>query len=354
MNAAVLRRAPEIEPCRLLPSEAAQRRLASRLRQHRQFDEVLAASALYGVDPNALAELYRYWQDDFELAPQPLFRLPSFRLYGESQTLDFVHVRARTPTALPLLLLHGYSGSAAELGSIAATLAAPVAEGAPALHVVCPSLDARDTSRAQLAAVCAELMCSLGYSRYLVHGSDLGAGVALELAASEPAAVAGVQVTSVAAYPDEGSGALARLSRAEKSQLAALCELNERLGSELPETPLEELAFALSQLLDSPEPPVRAAWRDTLLTGLSLSWTSGDVTPRSALYRELRLAPSRGSRVPLSVHCFPLDAPSLRRFVEREHRVAEWHEHDRGGARPALEQPELLVRSLRELATRLG
>jgi hypothetical protein len=176
----------------------------------------------------------------------------------------------------------------------------------------------------------------------------------LELAAAESAAVVGVHVTSVAAYPDESSGALALLSRAEKSQLAALCELNERLASELPETPLEELAFALSQLLDSPEPPARAAWRDTLLTGLSLSWTSAHVTPRSALYRELRLAPSRGSCVPLCVHCFPLDAPSLRRFVEREHRVAEWYEHDRGGARPALEQPEQLVRSLRELATRLG
>jgi hypothetical protein len=47
------------------------------------------------------------------------------------------------------------------------------------------------------------------------------------------------------------------------------------------------------------------------------------------------------------MHAFPLDAPSLRRFAERQHHVVEWHEHERGGSLPGLEQPDLLVSSLR-------
>lgn len=349
MNAAMRRPTPEIEPCRLVPSAAAQRRLARRLGREHPFDEVLAVSALYGVDPRALAELYRYWQDELELEQQPLFRLPSFQLRQGNDTLRFVHVRSPSPAALPLLLLHGSTAALPEVAGLAPALAEPT-PGAPAFHVVCPALDDAGGTRALLAERCHELMHSLGYSRYLVHGSDSGAAIALELAAREPDAVVGAHVTCVAAYPHEASEPA--LSQREKSQLAALTELYQRLEAELPENPLEELAFALSRLADSPEPPSRSSWRDTLLTGLSLSCLDERASERRARYRELRLAPSRASRAPLSVHCFPLDGPSLRRFVEAEHRVAEWHEHERGGPCPALEQPELLVASLRQFGAR--
>ena len=346
MNATIRRREPEIEPHRLLPSAAAQRRLARRLGHERQFDEVLEASALYGVDPQALDEIYAYWLDDFELEQQSLFRLPGFRLQSDHGSLRFWHVRSGNSRALPLLLLHGGSGSLAEFASLAALLAEPASGAVQPFHVVCPALD-----DASSAASCTELMRSLGYSRYLVHGSDVGAAVALELGARAGAAVAGLHVTSVQAYPSEAAGELAALTSAEKSQLAVLTEWYER-GAELPESPLEELACALTQLADSLDESVR--WRDALLTGLSLRWASSVAAPRDARHTQLRLAPSCVSAVPLAVHCFPLGTPSLRRFVEARHRVAEWHEHGRGGTCPALEQPELLLASLRTFAARLS
>jgi pimeloyl-ACP methyl ester carboxylesterase len=355
MNAAIGRPEPQIEPCRLLPSDAARRRLAQRLtpqvEHERQFDQVLAASSLYGVDPRELRELYDYWQHDFELERQPLFRLPSFRLRAGNDSLRFVQVRSTQTGALPLLLLHGETGSLAEVATLAPELSEPASATTP-FHVVCPALDDLPRNRAEAASACAELMRALGYSRYLVHGSEGGAAVALELAAETPDRVAGVHVTRVAAYPSEEAGELSSLSSAEKSQLAALSELYERLGAEAPESPLESLALSLSQLADTPATNA-AAWRDPLLTGLSFRWSNG-MTQTSAELAELCLAPSRASRAPLSVQSFPLDAPSLRRFVERQHRVAEWREHERGGACPALEQPRSLLDSLRQFAARLG
>lgn len=351
MNAAIRRPQSEIEPCRLLPSEAARRRLAQRLGHERQFDEVLAASALYGVDPRELSELYGYWQHEFALEQQPLFHLPAFRLRAGNDSFRFIQLRSPRTEALPLLLLHGETGSLAEAATLAPELSEPTAGSTP-FHVVCPALDDLPSRRAEAASACAELMRALGYSRYLVHGSEAGAAVALELAAQAPDSVAGVQVTRVAAYPSEQAGELSSLSSVEKSQLAVLSELFERLSVEAPETPLESLALVLSQLVDAP-PANAAAWRDPLLTGLSFRW-SNDPTLTSAERTTLCLAPSRPSRAPLSVQSFPLDAPSLRRFVERQHRVAEWREHERGGACPALEQPQLLLGSLRQFAARLG
>jgi pimeloyl-ACP methyl ester carboxylesterase len=179
-----------------------------------------------------------------------------------------------------------------------------------------------------------------------VHGNDLGANIALELAALEPRHVAGLSVTSVPAYPSEDPFELAALTSQEKSQLSRLAELHGELQYQLPESPLEALAFALSGL-EAPDPFENGAWCDALLAGLSLSWALSDFEARNALHRASRLTAAPSSTVPVCVHDFPLDAPSLRRFAERQQRIVAWSEHPHGGAMPGLEQPQALLHSLR-------
>jgi microsomal epoxide hydrolase len=199
-------------------------------------------------------------------------------------------------------------------------------------------------------------MHALGYERYLVHGSDSGSAIALAVSACAGAAVAGVHVTGLRAYPSEAAGELAALSSREKAQLAALSELYERLETELPETPLEALAFGLAQWDEPSELAAShaATGYDALLAGLSLAWSNDDAALRAERYRERCLAPSPAARAPVLVTEFPLAPPSLRRLAEARHRVAEWQEHERGGPCPALEQPELLTVSLRSFAQRLS
>ena len=94
-------------------------------------------------------------------------------------------------------------------------------------------------------------------------------------------------------------------------------------------------------------------WLEPLLTQLTLTWALGTPRAGNAVQRRQRFTAARPSTAPTAVHTFPCDAPSLRRFAERSHRVVEWQEHENGGGMPALEQPELLLRSLREFFARL-
>jgi len=258
---------------------------------------------------------------------------------------------------MPLLLLHGFTASLAEFQNLIEPLTTRPS-ASTAFHVVCPSLpgfglSTRLSSPRAAAQACAGLMQRLGYQRYVVHGGDLGANIALELAALDPAHVAGLHVTGICAYPADDHEALGNLTGQEKSQLCRLTELREELCFNLPCSPIEELAFTLARI-DVPEQVSQdRTLRETLLTGLALTWALGDVEARTDMYRH-RLDASPASRAPLALHSFALDAPSLRRFAEAQHRVVQWTDHANGGSMPALEQPALLLESLRSFFAKLA
>ncbi len=355
MNAAIRRHPTEIEPCRLVVPEAALRRLRLRLGRGVATGEALDASLAYGAPLDLLYELLDYWLHDFRLDRQQVIDLPTFTTELDDGEWCFIHARSSEAFALPILLLHGYSGSLAELELVIEPLADPRIHGASAgdaFHVVCPGLPGFGLSEGApnagtIAEGCAALMARLGYSRYVVHGSDLGANIALRLATLDGAHVAGLHVTALPSYPAENSSDLASLTRHEKSQLALLTELQEELSFQLPESPIARLAFALARLEHETQSSENAAWLRPLLTALTLSWSLGSASAQNELYCEHRLAPAAATSTPISVQSFPLDAPTLRRFAERQHRVVDWTEHAQGGPMPALEQPALLCESLR-------
>jgi microsomal epoxide hydrolase len=297
---------------------------------------------------------------DFELEQQPVCGLPTFKAELDGTSWSFVHARSPEAAAIPLLLLHGYSGSVAEMAGVMGPLVNPCAHGAAAseaFHVVCPALPAFGLSEAVLyvramAEGCAALMQRLGYSRYVVHGSDLGANFALALAELDGPHVTGMHVTALPAYPRDNAQEMAHLTAVEKSQLALLSHVREQLAFGLPESPITALAFALTHLEEPEAVATDGVLRDAILASLTLSWALSDGRARNALYRTTRLAAASESGRPVAVSSFPLDAPSLRRFAERRHRVVEWTEHEQGGPMPALEQPKLLVTALRDFFRR--
>jgi len=340
----------EIAPFRLERPEATRARLRTRLEQPDAIREACWACGAFGASWPMLHELLDHFTTRFALERQPLFGLPCFEVRVEDDLARFVHARSNAEAALPLLLLHGYSASLAEFQDQIPALTAGA--GGQAFHVVCPSLPGFGLSSGApspeaAARLCATLMARLGYTRYLVHGSDLGARVALELAALDAARVAAVHVTSLPARPDS----LAALTPAEKSRLLRLAELEQELDGGLPETPIAELGYALSRADDELGDGARTL-RDGLLTGWVLSWALCDQRERATLHAR-RLEPAPRSRVPIALHAFPLDVPSLRRFASERYRIAEWHEHELGGSAPALERPELWLTSICSWAAQL-
>lgn len=363
MNAELRDPSFEIEELRSsLPGQALARFRLS-LARARAAGEVWDACAEYGVAPDALTRATDRWCDelDLEAAVTELYAAPLLVARSATRELHFIHARSEQPAAIPLLLLHGGAASIAELTPLVELLTRPPRDGAGAaraFHVVCPALpgfglsswqepfDLRDVARA-----CAELMAALGYDRYGAHGNELGAGVARHLAAYAPRSVVALHVGDCPAFPGEDPLELARLTSAEKSRLALLTELAR---APEPETPLQLLAQALAALADSPDFAWRPRLLDALLLSLTLSWVSGDRRARARLRRQSWRAPSGAQDVPIALCSFPLGAPSLRRFAERRYRIVEWTEHERGGCMPALEQPEVLVASLRGFFSRVS
>jgi pimeloyl-ACP methyl ester carboxylesterase len=310
--------------------------------------EAWEASISYGVPFDVVRSFLESWRDDEQL-PERLLHLPCFEARAAGLDVRFVHARSPHAGAVPLLLLHGFSGSLVELGALTPAL------NDAGYDVVSPALPGFGGSSSASAPAfmdaCAAVMRGLGYSRYALHGSDLGAEVALHLAASEPASVAALHVSHVPAYPGPDPFDFATLTPEEKSRLARLTELHEQLRFQLPETPVEELAFALSRL-DEPELD-EPRLREDLLGGLTLSCALGERSARVALYQALCLRPAPPSGAPLSVLELPLAAPSLRRFVEPNHRVVDWQRLPSGGPSPGIEQPQRLLQALTEFGERL-
>ncbi len=335
--------------------EAALRRLRLRLGRGAATGEAWDASLMYGVPWDTLSELVEYWLDGFAFERGARLDTPCFKTELVGGVWSFTHVRSPQPRAVPLLMLHGYSGSPWEHERVVEPLTRPRAHGADAqraFHVVCPGLPGFGLSQGRPHAIaqnCAALMQRLGYTRYLVHGSDLGANLALALGACDGAHVLGLHLTALPTYPAETAEQMAQLSQPEKSQLARLTELHDEQSFHLPESAIEGLAFSLAAF-DDPGTPEILKFRDALLSGLSCSWALGSAPERNALYRALRLKPAPATSLPVAVQQFPLDAPSLRRFAERAHHVVQWCEHERGGPLPGLEQPDTLLQSLRDFA----
>jgi pimeloyl-ACP methyl ester carboxylesterase len=354
---------PQIEELCLRVPQAALDRLDLQVGRARAAGEAWEASARYGVPPDTLCRLVDHWCDDFDFRAieTRLNELPLFTGRFASEQLVFGHARSSDPGAIPLLLLHGGFGCIAELEGLVGPLCNPVRYGGragDAFHVVFPALPGfglssttKATSLDDIATSSAELMRALGYRRYLVHGSDVGATVARRLSASDATHVAGAHVTSCPAFPAPDPLELAALTAPEKSQLALLTELEAASPWQEPDSPITLLALAATQLQDLLEADAWGSAVDQLLAGLTLGLLGGDARVQRSVRRESqREGPS--FTVPLGVCTFPLDAPCLRRFAERRYRISEWTDHERGGSMPSLEQPELLLASLVSFCSR--
>lgn len=355
MNAALRCFAADIEPLRARVPDAALRRLAHRLGRARSTGESWDAALQYGAPLGSVERLLDFWCDERMPAAleASLAELPLFHTLLHGRSLCFAHARSSEAGAIPLLWLHGYCGSVIETARLLQALTRE-------FHVVVPSLPGFGLSDTlpepglpNVAEACAALMASLGYQRYVVHGSDLGAGIGGLLARLDAPRVAALHVTSLAALPSAEPFELSSLSMDEKSRLASLSELRETFAHAAPESAVERLAVAACQLADSDSAAELAELREPLLCGLSLSLL-GEQDFQRSLAEQAQAPCALRSEVPVCLCSFPLATPSLRRFAERAHRVVEWQEQERGGELAALEQPELLLGSLRAWFSRFA
>lgn len=368
-----------VQPFHIQIPQAQIDNLRQRLSNTRFPDEVNGADWDYGTNLGYLKELITYWQTTFDWRKQEamLNELPHYRATIQGTGIHFIHVRGKGENAIPLLMMHGWPSSFVQMLKIIPMLTDPLAFGGSAtdtFDVIVPSLPGygfsdrpveRGMSVARIAALFHELMTTeLGYTRYATRSSDLGAGVATQLAITHPEALIGTHTSGtnpyIAQIPDNLSAAeQAFVQQAQTWMMQEMAYAMEHTSK--PQT----LAYGLND-----SPAGLAGWiiekfrrwsdcagqienrfsKDELLTNLTIYWLTETINSSMRLYYETARDPGQwgSSQTPTAIIMPKNDLfPTPREWVERTGPIARWTDSDKGGHFLEWEEPLLVAQDLR-------
>jgi epoxide hydrolase len=129
----------------------------------------------------------------------------------------------------------------------------------------------------------------------------------------------------------------------------------QTLAYALTDSPVGQLAWITEKFkewTDSAERPEEAVSRDQLLTNVMLYWLTRTAGSSARLYYErahTRYGAVTRSPVPTAVADFPADNQiPLRHRAEQRNNIVRWTSFEHGGHFAAMEQPDALVKDVRE------
>ena len=371
-----------MEPAPLAVGDDELEDLYDRVRRTRWPDSVRGSGWSHGTDIAYLRELAEYWSTDFDWRVQERLlneRLPSWTTEIEGRRFHYSRCEGRGPAPVPLLLLHGWPGSFAEMYKVAPALADPGAHGgdpADAFDVIVPSLPGHGFSDAVLdrpfgADECADLLASfvreqLGLDRIGVQGGDRGAFVAASLGACHPGLTIGIHLNLATGVPgigddqtDEERAWLAGQAGwmgEEGGYIGIQGTRPQTLGFGLNDSPVGLLAWIVEKwrAWSDCDGDIESCFtKDELLTNTTIYWLTGTIRSSMHWYLEHRQRPPVAVRsdrvdVPTGVAMFPKEVMRVpRSAVERKYDVQRWTDMPRGGHFAAMEQPDALVDEVR-------
>lgn len=147
------------------------------------------SSRYSGISKADLGRLVDHWTEEYSWRAQENFfndTLPQYRTPIHGTRIHFAHRRSMSAIASPLLFIHGWPDTFIAVSNMIDALCDPVRtpprgdEDSPAFHVVAPSIPGFGFSDqvsedgnnlVATAEIFDALMQSLGYNRYLLHGS---------------------------------------------------------------------------------------------------------------------------------------------------------------------------------------
>lgn len=335
----------------------------------------------------------RAWADelgnfDWKTLQDELNAFPQFKAKIDGESIHFIHAQSVRKDATPLILLHGWPGTAVELIDLIGPLTTPDSPDDVAFHVVIPShpgtgLSGPTTQRGwgvdRTARAYADLMAQLGYPSYVAQGGDHGAVLAPHLGRVDPEHVQGIHVNAatigfIPMGPVDDK-TMSQLTPTEQRRMAAIGTFMaqgngynviqttrpQTIGYGLEDSPVALLTWIVDKVqawTHSAKVLTTAHYRQRHLANVLLYWITATATSAAnniyAEYGALFADPNAfaNSGVPTAVIAFAED-PSIRRFAEHANTIARWTDVDDGGHFAALEQPQQLIADLRSFVTEL-
>lgn len=333
-----------------------------------------------GVPLADLVDLVNYWRTEYDWRSFEacLERIGQFRTVIEGLGIHFLHRRSARADATPLILTHGWPGSIAEFIDIVDEMADPKEPGAPAFHVVVPSLPGFGYSdkpattgwgAGKIAAAWVELMERLGYDKFVAHGGDWGGVITTVLGGRFPAQVLGIHSTLAQAPPGLSMDGLTVEERkwAEDTRDFWLYRTAyakqqatrpQTIGYSLVDSPVGLLAWILDKFAewtDTDDSPFETISRDVILDDVTLYWLTRSGASAARIYSESHggvnaLDPELRVDVPSAITIYPRDIEKCPRpWAEQRYRqIVRWRTAEKGGHFPSLEVPAYFVKDLQE------
>ncbi|OBZ17623.1 epoxide hydrolase family protein [Bacillus sp. FJAT-26390] len=373
----------ETQPFQIQIPQAQLDDLQYRLTNTRWANSLQDAGWKYGVSSAYVKELAEYWKNEYDWRKHEarLNEFPQFTTTIDGANIHFMHIRSPEPSALPLLLTHGWPSSIVEFWNLIGPLTNPRAYGgdpANAFHLVIPSVPGFGFSGGELGAgwdisriarAWAELMNRLGYAKYGAHGSDCGALVSREMGIQKPEGLLAIQVLQLFSFPSGNPEEMVDLSEDDQSRLQFLANFHERAGyNAIQQTRPQTLSYGLAD-----SPVGQLAWiaelfngfgdhidfidRDALLTNVMIYWLTNTAESSARLYYENVHPQEKSSQeanaTATGVSVFGHDFKSMKRFATRDNtNIVQWSEFERGTHFAALDASDLLVTELQNFFSR--
>jgi pimeloyl-ACP methyl ester carboxylesterase len=343
-----------------------------------------------GTDLPYMKQLVAYWKDQYKwrVHEAALNALDQYTTTVNGYKIHFVHQKSQNPSALPLVLTHGYPGTLWEMLPSVPLLADPTKHGgtaADSFHVIVPSLPGygfssephEDFTPDKVPDLWVGLMDKLGYRRFGAYGSDWGAGITSQLGTRYPDRLVG---TAVPGPPPRTQReprtaeerayfeSIERYTAEETAYQHIQGTKPQSLAYGLTDSPAGVAAWVVEKLTawsDCKGNPENKFSKDQILTLASIYWHTRTIgtavriyystgrwrTPASARGSQQAPPQASGKRVPQGYFDFygiTSRARPPKSLVDKvPENVTLWSYHEAGGHFPAIEEPKLLVEDLR-------
>jgi len=343
----------------------------------------------YGTNLEYMKEISKYWVDkfDWKSVEKKINKFQNFKSNIDGIDIHFIQEKGSGSNPKPLLLSHGWPGSIIEFLHIIDQLAHPEKFGGKeedAFDVIVPSLPgfgfsgrpSRPIGPRKMASIFNYLMTEvLGYNKYLAQGGDFGGTIATWLGYDFPKTCTAIHINILIVRHPDGPQTKEEKEwekRFEKNQIMEngyriqQATKPQTLSYAMMDSPVGVAAWIIEKMRgwsDIENNDIESVYsKDTLLSNIMVYLVTKTFNTASWIYygrREEggRHLPKEGLplKVPTAVALFPKEylewAP--RSYVERIYNIQRWTEMPKGGHFAALEQPDLLVKDIRDFAKSL-
>ena len=340
----------------------------------------------YGTNLEYMKEISKYWVENFDWreTEKKINKFENFKSKIEGIDIHFIYEKGSGSNPKPLLLSHGWPGSIIEFLNIIEKLAHPEKFGGKeedSFDVIVPSLPgygfsgrpAKPIGPRKMSSIFNSLMTDvLGYKKYIAQGGDFGGTIATWLAYDFPNNMLGIHINIlIIRHPDgpqtkeekEWQERFKKEQRIEDGYRTQQATKPQTLSYAMMDSPVGVAAWIIEKMRgwsDIENGDVESVYsKDILLSNIMIYLVTKTFNTASWIYYGRREEGGRTLpkehlplKVPTAVALFPKEylewAP--RSYVERIYNVQQWTEMPKGGHFAALEQPDLLIKDIKDFA----